>query len=120
MTVATPNALVRTAPPAALFAVTVFCSAALVFFVQPMVAKLVLPLLGGSPAVWNTSMAFFQAALLVGYGSAHLLQRLPSVRVQALVLIGVLAVAGLILPLRITTLLGEPSFQTPALWLLGV
>jgi hypothetical protein len=51
-----------------------------VFLVEPMVAKLVLPLLGGSPAVWNTSLAFFQIALLVGYGYAHLLQRLPSVR----------------------------------------
>ena len=109
----------RTATPA-LFVLAAFAGAALIFFVQPMVAKLVLPLLGGSPAVWNTSMAFFQAALLAGYGYAHLLQRLPTVRAQALVHIGVLIVAGLILPLRITTLLGEPSFQQPALWLVGV
>ena len=61
----------------ALFVLAAFTGAALIFFVQPMVAKLVLPLLGGSPAVWNASMAFFQAALLVGYGYAHLLQRLP-------------------------------------------
>ena len=51
-------------PGQALFPVTVFASAALVFLVEPMVAKLVLPLLGGSPSVWNTSMAFFQLALL--------------------------------------------------------
>ncbi len=44
----------------------VFMSAALVFLVEPMMGKLILPLLGGSPAVWNTSLAFFQAALLVG------------------------------------------------------
>ena len=72
-------------PPSALFPVTVFASAALVFLVQPMVAKLVLPLLGGSPSVWNTSLVFFQAALLVGYGYAHALQRARSVRVQAIV-----------------------------------
>lgn len=109
----------RAATPA-LFVLAAFTGAALIFFVQPMVAKLVLPLLGGSPGVWNASMAFFQAALLVGYGYAHLLQRLPNVRAQALVHIGVLVVAGLILPLRITTLLGEPSSDTPALWLIGV
>jgi spermidine synthase len=109
----------RTATPA-LFVLAAFTGAALIFVVQPMVAKLVLPQLGGSPAVWNTSMAFFQAALLAGYGYAHLLQRLPSVRAQALVHIAVLVVAGLVLPLRITTLLGEPSSTMPAAWLLGV
>ena len=71
--------------PPALFAATTFASAVLVFLVQPMVAKLVLPLLGGSPSVWNTSMAFFQIALLAGYAYAHLLQRLASARRQALV-----------------------------------
>jgi hypothetical protein len=97
----------------------VFASAALVFLVEPMVAKLVLPLLGGSPAVWNTSLAFFQIALLVGYAYAHLLQRLPSVRLQASVHLAVLAVAALALPLRITGLMGEPSVSWPIPWLLG-
>jgi hypothetical protein len=55
----------------ALFSVTVFVSAALLFLVQPMVAKIVLPRLGGTPAVWNTCMVFFQAVLLVGYAWAH-------------------------------------------------
>jgi hypothetical protein len=50
-----------------LFAVTLFVSATLLFMVQPMVGKLVLPLLGGSPAVWNACMVFFQALLLLGY-----------------------------------------------------
>src|SRR6476469_1015092 len=53
-----------------LFGVTLFVSAALLFSVQPMVAKMLLPLLGGTPAVWNTCMLFFQAALLAGYGYA--------------------------------------------------
>jgi len=105
-------------PP--LFVVAVFTSAALVFMVQPMVAKLVLPQLGGSPAVWNTSMAFFQAALLVGYGYAHFLQKLGTVRRQIIVHIVALALAGLTLPLRISGLMGEPSSTAPTLWLLGV
>ncbi len=106
-------------PP--LFVVAVFTSAALVFMVQPMVAKLVLPLLGGSPAVWNTSMAFFQIALLAGYGYAHILQKLPSVRRQITVHIAALALAGLtILPLRISSLMGDPSSVQPGLWLFGL
>src|SRR6218665_3120778 len=65
-----------------LFAVAIFTSAALVFVVQPMVTKLVLPMLGGSPSVWNTAMVFFQTALLAGYAYAHGLQRLTSMRAQ--------------------------------------
>ena len=61
-----------------MFGLTVFASAALIFLVEPMIAKLVLPTLGGSPMVWNTCMAFFQAALLVGYTYAHALQRVKS------------------------------------------
>jgi hypothetical protein len=56
---------------AALFAGTLATSAALLFLVQPMITKLILPLFGGSPAVWNTAMLFFQAALLAGYAYAH-------------------------------------------------
>ena len=114
-----PKPVATPTPP--LFVVSVFTSAALVFMVQPMVAKLVLPLLGGSPAVWNTSMAFFQIALLVGYGYAHFLQKIPSVRRQITVHIAALVVAGLTLfPLSISTLAGEPSSNHPALWLLAV
>ncbi|MGD0192583.1 MAG: hypothetical protein ABSD74_17740 [Rhizomicrobium sp.] len=56
-----------------LFAATLFASAAPVFVVEPLVAKMTLPQLGGSPAVWNTCMAFFRLALLARYLSAHLL-----------------------------------------------
>lgn len=107
-------------PVAALFAVTVFASATLVFLVQPMVAKLVLPLLGGSPSVWNTSVAFFQAALLAGYGYAHLLQRLPTLRAQALAHMSALAAAAVVLPLSVRQPFGPPSVDHPILWLLGV
>src|SRR5260221_10398716 len=55
----------------AYFALTLFVSATLLFLVQPMVGKMILPLLGGTPAVWNTCMVFFQALLLAGYYYAH-------------------------------------------------
>src|SRR6201999_1117609 len=120
MTTLAEPAVGRLRAPAALFAVTVFASAALVFLVEPMVAKLVLPQLGGSPSVWNTSLAFFQAALLVGYGYAHALQRLRSLKAQAIVHGLVLLAAALVLPLRVNELLGPPSSDHPAVWLLGV
>ena len=109
---------VRLAP--SLFAVTVFTSAALIFLVEPMIAKLVLPTLGGSPAVWNTCMVFFQAALLLGYGYAHLLQRIRSLKVQTAVHAAVLLLAAIALPLKISTGLGPPSSNYPIAWLLGV
>lgn len=102
-----------------LFAVAIFTSAALVFVVQPMVAKLVLPMLGGSPSVWNTSMVFFQAALLAGYAYAHLLQRLKSMKSQVAVHLTLLLIAGLFLPLKINGLLGDPDPGAPVAWLLA-
>ncbi len=54
-----------------LFALTLFVSATLLFLVQPMIGKMLLPMLGGTPAVWNTCMVFFQALLLAGYAYAH-------------------------------------------------
>ena len=58
-----------------LFGLTLFASAALLFSVEPLVGKLVLPVLGGAPAVWNTCLVFFQAVLLAGYLYAHALSR---------------------------------------------
>lgn len=118
MPIGSSTPLVRFAP--LLFGITVFTSAALVFLVEPMIAKMVLPTLGGSPAVWNTCMAFFQAALLVGYGYAHLLQRVKSLKLQTAIHAAVLLAACLALPLRVTEIFGEPSGRFPILWLLGV
>ena len=83
-------------------------------------AKLILPALGGSPAVWNTCLCFFQAMLLIGYAYAHLVQRVSCVRRQAMIHAGVLIVAALFLPLRVSGALGAPDPNTPVLWLLGV
>ena len=57
--------------PLILFTLTMFASASLLFLVEPMLAKMTLPLLGGSPAVWNTCLVFFQTILLLGYLYAH-------------------------------------------------
>lgn len=105
---------------APIFALTLFSSAGLIFVLQPLFARMVTPLLGGSPAVWNASMAFFQAALLLGYLYAHLLARVKDLRIQAAVHVGVLALAWLVLPVRVTEALGAPSSDYPAIWLLGV
>lgn len=120
MTTSSSSARPGFRPPPALFPVTVFASAALVFLVEPMVAKLVLPRLGGSPSVWNTSLAFFQAALLAGYAYAHALQRVRSVRAQAFIHTAALVAAALVLPLRVNELFGPPSSTHPNVWLLGV
>lgn len=53
------------------FSIAIFLNAGLLFLIQPLIAKMILPWLGGSPAVWNTSLIFYQACLLAGYGYAH-------------------------------------------------
>ncbi|MGE3301908.1 MAG: spermidine synthase [Hyphomonadaceae bacterium] len=103
----------------AVFGGAAFASAALVFLVEPMITRLVLPMLGGSPAVWNTCLVFFQAMLLAGYAYAHLLQRL-SPRAQAFAHAALLAIAALFLPLRVSDLFGPPPAAHPIPWLLGV
>ncbi|RME98253.1 MAG: hypothetical protein D6773_14695, partial [Alphaproteobacteria bacterium] len=60
----------------AIFTASLFLSALLLFAVQPMFAKMVLPVLGGSPAVWSVAMCFFQITLLAGYAYAHLINSL--------------------------------------------
>ncbi|MBY0564545.1 MAG: fused MFS/spermidine synthase [Hyphomonadaceae bacterium] len=102
------------------FAVALFSSAALIFVLQPLFTRLVTPLLGGSPQVWNASMAFFQAALLVGYLYAHLLARVRDLRLQALIHGVALLAAWFVLPVRVTEALGPPTSEQPALWLVGV
>jgi hypothetical protein len=82
-----------------LFAVTLFLSAALLFCVQPLIAKMILPLLGGAPAVWNTCMVFFQALLLAGYSYAHASIAWLGARRQAMLHLGLLVLPALTLPL---------------------
>jgi hypothetical protein len=75
-------------------------SAALLFLLEPMVGKFVLPLLGSAPELWPTTVLFFQAALPAGYGFAHVTTRL-SPRRQALLQLVLLGVAAVVLPIAI-------------------
>src|SRR5262245_5053210 len=84
-----------------LYAATIFLGAGLLFVVQPMVGKMVLPLLGGTPAVWSTCMVFFQAALLLGYAYAHATTAWLGPRRQAILHVLVLGLPLAVLPLGI-------------------
>ena len=77
----------------ALFAATIFVSAMLLFMVQPMVGKRILPLLGGSPAAWNTCMVFFQMLLLLGYLYSHTVTSRLTAKPQTLLHRSVLGLA---------------------------
>lgn len=101
-----------------LYAVTLFLSATLMFLIQPMFAKIVLPLLGGTPAVWNTCMVFYQTILLAGYVYAHLITTRLSFRQQVLVHLGVLALPILTLPISLTYDSPPPTGTNPIPWLL--
>jgi len=109
----------RALPAGMMFPLATFFSAALVFLVEPMVAQLVLPRLGGSPSVWNTSLAFFQIALLAGYAYAHLLQRVATASWQWRIHIAVLVLAALALPIRLPADLGAHATDHPVGWLLA-
>jgi hypothetical protein len=106
---------VYTAPPRRwLFMVTILTGSFLLFLVQPMVARMALPRLGGAPNVWNSAMLVYQALLLAGYAYAHALSRLAISR-QALIHLGVLAVAGLTLPIGLARIAPPPP-GSEALW----
>ncbi len=83
------------------FGAALLLSAMLVFAAQPMLGKLVLPMFGGSPSVWNTCMVFFQAMLLAGYGYAHLLSRTLTPQRQRLAHLILLVLCGTVLPMSI-------------------
>jgi hypothetical protein len=102
------------------FAVTICLSALLLFSVQPMFTKMVLPLLGGSPGVWSVAMVFFQAMLLAGYAYAHGVTRLFDPRVAVGVHLCVFALALLSLPLALASGFGKPPADGEALWLIGL
>src|SRR5437868_4473389 len=80
-----------------LFASTILISAFLLFQVQPLISKYILPWFGGSPAVWTTCMLFFQIALFGGYTYAHLLTRYLSPKGQGIVHLSLMAVAIVIM-----------------------
>lgn len=99
-----------------LFTLAAFLAAALLFLVQPMMGKALLPRAGGSPAVWTTCMLFFQAALLAGYGMSHLLTRRLRPLSQVLVFI-VLLVGAVIVSVRSAPIRDVAASQ-PEAWVL--
>lgn len=103
-----------------LFALTLFAASALLFLVEPMIGKMLLPSFGGAPAVWNTCLAFFQAALLAGYAYAHALTRWQLTRGQLLVHLIVLALSCLALPLVIRQGWGPRGGEAPIVPLVGI
>jgi SAM-dependent methyltransferase len=97
-----------------LFVLTILVGSFLLFLVQPMVARMVLPKLGGAPAVWNSAMLVYQALLLGGYAYAHWLGRF-TVRRQATIHLALFLVAALWLPIGIAQI-GAPGPGQEALW----
>src|SRR5215213_5182979 len=102
-----------------LFGITIFVSSALLFSIQPMIAKMLLPLLGGTPAVWNTCMLFFQAVLLCGYAYALLVSRWP-LKQQLIAQLALLCLALVSLPIGLSSywMNSVPPTDNPSLWLL--
>lgn len=102
-----------------IYSFTLFISAFLLFWVQLWVGKLLLPLLGGAPGVWNTCMVFFQAILLLGYGYAHLLSTRLTPRYQAIVHTFLILIPLTLLPLGLPLEINPPN-NNPLVWLLGI
>jgi hypothetical protein len=98
----------------------IFVSALLLFSVQPLFTKMVLPRLGGSPAVWSVAMVFFQSLLLAGYAYAHFLMQIKNRAILVAVHLVLLLVAILTLPLSVASSWGEPPTSGYAFWLLGL
>jgi spermidine synthase len=98
-----------------LYAATLFVGATLLFAVQPMVGKMILPLLGGTPAVWSTCMVFFQAALLGGYAYAHATTAWLGASRQAILHLAMLAVPLGVLPLVVNPALLRGGESNPVL-----
>ena len=101
-----------------IFAATILLSAALMFIVEPMFAKMVLPLLGGSPSVWNTCLVFYQAVLMAGYVYAHLSLKWLGPRRQSLLHMAILCLPWISLPIAVAHGWTPPGGGNPAAWLL--
>src|SRR5207245_2321826 len=117
---ADPSSVSRNRLILAVYTLAIFVSALLLFSVQPLFTKMVLPRLGGSPAVWSVAMVFFQSLLLGGYAYAHFLMKLRNRIVPVAVHLVLLVIALVTLPLSIASGWGEPPTSGYAFWLLGL
>jgi spermidine synthase len=103
-----------------LFALNSFLCATLLFWLQPMFARMVLPLLGGSASVWNTTLVFYQAALLAGYAYAHVSFQRLGIRRQPWLHLALLALPWLVLPVAVPSGWLPPPDRNPIPWLLAL
>src|SRR5258705_6243425 len=112
------TASARTSPLLPVLTAAFFLSAALLFAVQPMFTKMVLPRLGGAPQVWSVAMVFFQAALLAGYAYAHLLTRYAPGRNSLFIQLAVIVAACFMLSRSIASGWRQAPARCEALLLL--
>ncbi|HEX2593668.1 MAG TPA: fused MFS/spermidine synthase [Rhizomicrobium sp.] len=110
----------RSVGAVATFAATVFLSAALLFCIEPMFSKMVLPQLGGSSAVWSIAMVVFQGLMLGGYLYAHLLTRFFKPGVAALIHVTLMGLGTLSLPIAISAAFQTPPEHGVSLWVIGL
>ncbi len=103
-----------------LYGTALLLSSFLIFWVEPLFTKSVLPMLGGSPRVWNTALVFFQVTLLAGYLYAHWTSRLLSVRRQSLLQVALVAAAAVSLPVLAPEGWSPPADALPIPWLLSL
>lgn len=108
---------------AIVFALAMFLSASLLFLVEPMVAKMMLPMLGGTPAVWNTCLVFFQAVLLAGnlyaYSAVRWLPRRTQIGAHLALIVLPLVLVGL-LPVHLPSSWQPPADSSPVLWVMAM
>ena len=95
------------------FKLAIFLSAVLLFWVQPLFGKMILPLLGGSPSVWNTCMVFYQAFLLLGYVYAHFSIKYFGIKKQPYIHLGLMVLALFFLPIKIPSFWRPPVLENP-------
>ena len=116
----TPSATTARLLLLATFVAAIILSASLLFMVQPMFTKLVLPRFGGAPSVWSVAIVFFQTALLAGYAYAHWLTRYAPGRLPVAVHLAVMIASVFALPLSIAAGWDRPPETGQALWLIGL
>lgn len=106
-------------PVRPVYIATILTGSFLLFLVQPLMGRIVLPVLGGSPNVWNIAMLFYQGVLLAGYLYAHMLQRLGT-RAQLAIHLALFALAALTLPIGMAAWYPAAGNSDPGLWLMGL
>lgn len=102
-----------------IYSATIFAGSFLLFLIQPMITKIILPYLGGSPMVWNTAMLFFQTLLLAGYLYAHITARFLAPKKQAFFHLIIVILSLLLMPIGLIPLTSLDPSHMPVSWLLG-